>query len=252
MHLTTIGTGTVAPHATRVCAGHLLVVANARVLFDCGGGVVHRMAALGIRWQDLTHIVLTHFHADHWSDLAPLLSAWRYGDIPPRSAPITILGPPGTRGRIERLAAAFGDWVLDPGYPIVIHEIASEGTFELPGGAILEARKVPHTDESVAYSCSHDGRRLVYTGDTSYDETLGTWAAGCTVLLCECSLPTDMAVPTHLTPEECGNLAAVARPGHLVLTHFYPPVERVDIRALVGERFAGRVSLATDGWTTEI
>ncbi len=252
MHLTTIGTGTVAPHATRVCAGHLVVAGPTRLLLDCGGGVLHRMAGLGIRWQEITHVALTHFHSDHWSDLAPLLAAWRYGDLPPRSAPVTVLGPPGTRARMGQLAATFGEWVLDPGYPLEIQEIASGEMVELPGELVLEARKVPHTDESVAYSVAGAERRLVYTGDTAYDEGLATWAAGCNVLLAECSLPTAMAVPSHLTPEQCGMLAAAAEPDSLVLTHFYPPVERVDIHALVAERFAGRVSLAADGWNTEI
>jgi hypothetical protein len=37
-----------------------------------------------------------------------------------------------------------------------------------------------------------------------------------------------------------------------VLTHFYPPVERVDIAAEVGERFGGTVELAHDGWSREV
>jgi hypothetical protein len=37
-----------------------------------------------------------------------------------------------------------------------------------------------------------------------------------------------------------------------VLTHFYPPVERVDVRALVGAHYAGALSLADDGSTFEI
>ncbi len=112
-----------------------------------------------------------------------------------------------------------------------------------------------HTAESVAYSVERGGRRIVYTGDTGVGEgfaELGEWAAGCDVLLCECSLPQDMAIPTHLTPEQCGELAAAARPGLLALTHFYPPVERVDVAAIVGERFDGPVVLAHDGWTTTI
>jgi hypothetical protein len=39
-----------------------------------------------------------------------------------------------------------------------------------------------------------------------------------------------------------------AAPRHLALSHFYPPVEHVDIRALVGARYTGPVTLATDGW----
>ena len=56
----------------------------------------------------------------------------------------------------------------------------------------------------------------------------------------------------HLTPEQCGALAAAALPKHLVLTHFYPPVERADIRALVSAHYAGPVTLAVDGSTFEI
>jgi len=92
----------------------------------------------------------------------------------------------------------------------------------------------------------------VYTGDTAFDEGVGTWAAGCDVLLCECSLPDSMAVPAHLTPRQAGALAAIAAPRRLVLTHFYPPVEFVDIAAEVAEHYSGPVTLATDGWSTEV
>ena len=92
----------------------------------------------------------------------------------------------------------------------------------------------------------------MYTGDTGYDPMFGEWARGADVLLCECSLPSHMAIATHLTPEQCGALAAAALPKHLVLTHFYPPVERVDVHALVGAHYAGPVTLADDGSTFEI
>jgi len=45
---------------------------------------------------------------------------------------------------------------------------------------------------------------------------------------------------------------AAARPGVLALTHFYPPVEAVDIRGEVATRFDGRVVLATDGWSLDL
>jgi ribonuclease BN (tRNA processing enzyme) len=104
----------------------------------------------------------------------------------------------------------------------------------------------------VAYSIERGGRRIVYTGDTGYDPMFAEWAHGTDVLLCECSLPVDMAIAEHLTPEQCGALAAAALPGHLVLTHFYPPVERIDVRAAVAMHYAGPVTLADDGSTFEI
>ncbi|MBV9879502.1 MAG: MBL fold metallo-hydrolase [Gemmatirosa sp.] len=252
MRLTTIGTGAAAPDPARVNAGHLVEAGDVRLLLDCGSGVVHRMASVGADWSGITHVALTHFDADHVSDLATLFVAWRWGQLPPRSAPITVLGPPGTAALLDRLAAALWNKLLAPGYAVHVHEMAFGDRVALGDDVTLESRKVPHTDESVAYSVAHAGRRLVYTGDTAADATLGRWAAGCDLLLAECSLPSAMAVPSHLTPELVGELAADAQPGLLVLTHFYPPVYRVDVPGIVARRFAGPVVLAHDGFQVDV
>ena len=252
MRLQTLGTGTVALAATRVCAGHLVHAGSVSLLLDCGSGVTHRLAEHGIDWMSITHVALTHFHADHVGDLPTLVFAWKYGALPARSAPLVIIGPAGTAALLDRLAAAFGVWVTTPGFPMEVREVAPGESLALQDGVTLTAQKVPHTDESVAYSVRRGAGRVVYTGDTSFDVALGEWAKGCDVLLCECSLPTEMAVATHLTPEQVGALAAIAAPRLLALTHLYPPVERVDIRALIAAQFTGSVTIAEDGWTTEI
>ena len=252
MRLTTIGTGTAAPSASRVCSGHLVEARDARLLLDCGSGVVFRMAQRGIDWMGITHLALTHFHADHTTDIATLLFAWRYGAIPWRTAPIDIYGPPGTTDLLGRLDAAFGGSFRMLGFEIRVHDVAEGERVTVTEGMEIASHKVPHTPESVAYCIECEGRRMIYTGDTGPDEALGQWAAGCDLLLAECSLPESMRMATHLTPEGCGELAARAGTRHLVLTHFYPPVELVDIRAIVAERFAGAVTLAGDGWSTDI
>jgi len=127
-----------------------------------------------------------------------------------------------------------------------------EAAFAECDGMEIGCLKVPHTDESVAYSIRRGGRRLVYSGDTGYDPMFAEWARGADVLLCECSLPDDMGIPEHLTPAQCGAVAAAALPKRFVLTHFYPPVERVDVRAIVAAHYAGPVTLAEDGTTFEI
>lgn len=251
MRLTTLGTGTIALAADRVRAGHLVEAGSVRLLMDCGSGVTHRLARHGVDWMGITHLAITHFHEDHVADIPTLMFAWRYGALPARSHPLVVLGPVGTRALLERFAAAHGEWVLAPDFPLEVVEAEPGSRLALGTEVTIEAFKVPHTEESVAYSVEADGARVVYTGDTAMDAALGTWAAGCDVLLCECSLPAEMAIATHLTPEQCGELAAIAAPKHLVLTHFYPPVERVDIATLVAQRFGGRLSLAHDGWHTD-
>jgi ribonuclease BN (tRNA processing enzyme) len=252
MRFTTLGTGTISMSPGRSCAGYLLEAPELRLLVDCGSGITRRLAELGVDWPNISHVALTHFHIDHHGDLPTLLFAWKYGYLPPRSAAVEIIGPVGTASLMERLAAAYGAWVTAPGFPVSIREITPQDAVELPGGTLLRAHAVPHQPESVAYSVERGPRRIIYTGDTGPSDELAAWAHGCDLLVCECSLPQAMGIPGHLTPEQVGELAAKAAPRHLALTHFYPPVEGVDIRGIVGTRYSGPLTLATDGWAFEI
>jgi ribonuclease BN (tRNA processing enzyme) len=252
MRLTTVGTGTASPSASRVNAGHLLEAGDVRLLIDCGSGVVHRLATIGADWLGITHVALTHFHPDHTLDLTTLWYAWRYGTLPVRSAPLELIGPPGTAALMQAFATLYGDTLTRPPWPLAIRELPAGGGLDLGSGCKLDCLKVPHTEESVAYSLSRGARRVVFTGDTGESDSLGDWAKGCDVLLAECSLPDAMAIPLHLTPARCAALAERAAPGHLALTHFYTVVEREDIRGIIAPRYAGPVTLTFDGWTTEI
>jgi ribonuclease BN (tRNA processing enzyme) len=252
VRLTTIGTGTIALSAARSCSSYLVEHGDTRLLMDCGSGTTRRLAELGIAWAAITDVALTHFHIDHHGDLPTLIFAMKYGMLPPRAAPLRIIGPPGTASLVDRLAAAYGAWVAAPGFTLTIQEIEPGGRIALADGAVIEAHKVPHTEESVAYSVEAEARRIVYSGDTGVSTELADWAAGCDVLVLECSLPDAMAIPEHLTPAQCGTLAARARPGRLVLTHLYPPVELVDIESEVRRAFDGRVTIAADGMRIEI
>lgn len=251
MRLTTLGTGTASP-STRVNAGHLVEAGAVTLLLDCGSGVVHRMGELGANWLGITHLAFTHFHPDHTLDLTTLLFAWRFGTLPPRTAPLTILGPLGTVQLIEQFIAIYGANVKDPGFPVTVRELAPLERANLGDGVTIEAHKVPHTAESVAYSVKRGNARFVFTGDTGFDTAVAEWARGCDLLLAECSLPEQLAVPSHLTPAQVGVMAEVAEPGRLVLTHFYPPVLEEDILEIVSLRYSGEVTLAVDGWSTVI
>lgn len=252
LRFTTLGTGTISLSPGRSCAGYFVETSELRLLIDCGSGITRRLADLGLEWQTITHVALTHFHIDHHGDLPTLIFAWKHGFLPSRSAPVEVIGPVGTAALLDRLAAAYGAWVTAPGFPLTVREITPIDVVELPGGVRLRCHPVPHTPESVAYSVERGSRRIVYTGDTGPSPELAAWAHGCDLLVCECSLPRAMGIPEHLTPEQCGELAAAAAPQHLALTHFYPPVEDVDVRAIVGGQYAGPVTLAVDGWHFEI
>lgn len=270
MRLVTLGTGTVSPHPERTSAAHYLEIdgqdgrdGRVRLLLDCGAGTVHRLAKFGIPWQQITHIAITHYHADHIGELPALLFAMKYGAMQPRSAPLALIGPEGFRAKLEAFAGAFGEWVTEPGWPMEIIEIEPAGSHRLvaatshrpPAGVseiTIEAHKTPHTPESVAYRIATPAARLVYTGDTGPSDELGDWARGCDLLLAECSLPDAMAMDIHLTPSTAAALAARAEAKRLVLTHLYPPVETEDIPGIVGRAYAGPTTVAKDGDSFDI
>jgi ribonuclease BN (tRNA processing enzyme) len=251
MRLTVLGTGTIAFSPTRSCSSYYVEAGQSKILMDCGSGSARRLAELGIPWQDITHIALTHFHIDHHQDLPSIIFAWKYGQLPPRSAPVDVIGPVGTQALLEKLLTAYGDWVLKPGFDVRITELAPGASYDLVG-ATLSCTKVPHTPESMAYSITEGARRLVYSGDTGFDPSFAEWARACDLLVLECSLPQSMAIVEHLTPEQCGELARIAEPRRLVLSHLYPPVESVDIAAIVAAKYNGPLVIAHDGWRADL
>src|SRR6266699_2458134 len=247
VELVTVGTGTVAPSARRIAPCHWVARGDLRILLDCGPGALHRLAEFGLPWQQITHVVLTHFHPDHFGELPMLVFALRHATEPPRKEPLVILGPVGTVRLVKALAQGFGSWLLDPGFPIGILDVRDREPFPLGADVSLETFPVPHTPESVALSLTAPEGRLVYTGDTCPSSELARWATGADLLLAECSLPKEMAIDSHLTPEQAGELARDSKARQLVLTHFYPPVETSDPARVAGTRFTGRVTAARDG-----
>lgn len=247
LSLVTVGTGTAAPSKARSSPAHWVETGDIRLLLDCGAGTLHRLARFELPWDRVTHLALSHFHTDHVGEVPALLFALRYATVPRRTEPLIVLGPPGTVALLERMAAAFGDYVTAPGFPLVTLEVVPDEPFPLAEHVWLECCPVPHTEESIAWAVRTPTARLVYTGDTGLDEALVTFATGCDLLLAECSVPEPIAGVQHLTPGMAGELAARTEARRLVLTHFYPPVEAVDIAALVAQQFAGPVTLANDG-----
>jgi ribonuclease BN (tRNA processing enzyme) len=252
MRLTVVGSGCAAPNVDRAAPGHWVEAGTVRLLMDCGHGLLTRMCAVGLPWGDVTHVALTHFHYDHVGELPALLVALRWGQAPARSAPLTLIGPVGTRAWMDRLAAVHGTSILEPGFPFQIAELAAGDVLAMGDGVDLAGHPVPHTGESMAYCVTRGAARLVYTGDTELDTAFAAWASGCTLLLAECSLPEALAVTGHLTPDRVGQLAARVQPAQLVLTHLYPSVLLEDIVGQVGARWSGPCTVAHDGSTFEL
>lgn len=250
MRVTIVGSGTVVPDPERVCSSYYVETGGVHILLDCGPGAVHHLARFGLPWGELTHIALSHFHTDHVGGLPFLLFALRYALREPRKEPLTVVGPFGMLGFAERLAAAFGGHVLDPGFPVRYRDLTPGEPFELDAGVSLRAHATPHTETSVAYRLESPSRSLGYTGDTGSSDELGAFLAGVDLLIAECSLPDAAAIETHLSPSRVAELARSAQPRRLVLTHVYPELQAQDLVALVrAGGWEGETVIARDGLT---
>ena len=249
MRLTVVGSGTVAPEPDRVCACHYVDTgAGARILLDSGPGSLHHMARFGVPWGEVTHLVLSHFHTDHIGEIPILLFSMKYGLAEPRRRHLDVVGPVGTVDLFRRLADAFGPYILDPGFHVLVREVAPGEVVPLDAETTLRAHAVPHTDESLAYRIETGGAAVGYTGDTGPDDAVADFLRGVDLLIAECSLPDDIAIPSHLSPSSVARMARRAEPRTLLLTHVYPQLgwDRVEA-AVRGAGWSGEIVVARDG-----
>ncbi len=247
--LTILGSGTLLPDDNRHSAAHLVEYGSARILMDCGSGTLHGFSRHGIRWDQLTHVLVSHYHSDHVGDLFALLFALKHGLRTPREEPLTLVGPVGFRAFLNRLLEALGPDVLDSGIQASIVELAQGDVMrDDRAGFSLTCHSTPHTDESVAYRLDVGGAVVGYTGDTGPSEGVAAFLKGCDVLISECALTDPPEWDLHLSPVGVAEIASVAKPDLLVLTHVYPPLEPDDAAEQVTSAgYEGRVLAAKDG-----
>ena len=154
----------------------------------------------------------------------------------------------------EKLRLAYGRWIeLAPGI-MNIAELDNKGRDHLDCGNFdIDSLPMSHTDESLAYRITTpNGRSVVYSGDTDVCDNLVTLAEEADVLICESALPDEMKVPGHLTPSLAGEIATRASVKKLVLTHFYPECDSVDLSAQCRKTYEGPLLLAQDMMEIEL
>ncbi len=163
-----------------------------------------------------------------------------------RQEPFQLLAARGFQEFYGHLHQAFGQWVEPPPGLMDLRELDPGGIEEVAlEGLTIKSAAANHTESSLAFRVEGEGRALVYSGDTDESESLVELAKAADLLVLECSNP--FKVPGHLTPAEAGRLAAKAGVRRLVLSHFYPPCDEVDVAAMAAAEFKGEIIRAEDG-----
>ena len=243
MRVVILGAGTAIPAKGHSPAGIYVQIAKEHVLLDAGPGTVQRLHAAGISPFGIDRVFLTHFHLDHCLDMASLLFALRIPH-PIRTKPLTIYGPRGLKRLFRQLNTTFHGWLAPRTYRLTLREL-EETRVRCPGYTVT-TRRMTHSTTALGYRLEAQGKRMTYSGDTDVCASIVELGHRAHVLILECSHPDARKVAGHLTPTDCGRIAAQARCRHLVLTHFYPVFRGVDIRRCVRRAFTGRLTLARD------
>jgi len=243
MRVTILGAGTAIPTTGHSPAGIYVEAGGEHLLFDAGPGTAQRLHEAGGSLWRLGRIFLTHAHVDHCLDLVTILFALRIPQ-PARTKPLTVYGPRGLKRLYRRLNIAFHRWLEPRTYRLALKEL-DETTLRF-GGCTVTTRTMRHSTAALGYRLEARGKSVAYSGDTDVCENIVALGRGADLLILECSHPDERKVPGHLTPSECGKIAAAARCQHLVLTHFYPVFRGYDIRRRVRRSFRGRLTLARD------
>jgi len=245
MRLTVLGSGTCAVTLRRSCSSYYVNADGMHILFDMGFGALRRMAEAGIDYRDIDVVMASHFHLDHISDLPPFLMALRFTPGYKRRKPLTLIGPKNFTTFLHGCRDLFGDWLLPTDeYELNIHELEEE-QLEL-SNCLITARSTLHTENSNGYRFECNGRTLMYSGDSGPCDALVELATDADLALIECSFPDEEPFEKHLTPVQAAIIAEKARAKHVLLTHFYPMMENINIQAACKSRYSGRISIAED------
>jgi ribonuclease Z len=239
-----LGSSFVMPDETHENTHLALVGREGIVMIDAAAHPVLQLRKAGLSFNEVTDLILTHFHPDHVYGVPMLIiEMW----LRKRTRPLRIHGPRHCVERIEKLMAAY-EWDSWPGlYPVSFHSVEDQ-----TGGLVLDRADLHITAVPVEHFLPTIGLRvedkekgtvLGYSCDTEPCPAVRKLAAGADLLIHEAA----GKGPGHTSAAQAGEIAREVGAKRLVLIHY--PTNGADTSHLVPEAtqtFAGPVTLAED------
>jgi ribonuclease Z len=225
---------------------HMVLVGKERlILIDCVNNELLHLKKAGLSYQDLSDIVVTHFHPDHVSGIPTLLmNLWLLG----RVKPLKIYGLDYTVERLVGMMELF-DWDEWQNLnPIAFHRVPSEegralviesDEFRIYGSPVRHL--IPTM--GLRIEARQSGKVVVYSSDTEACQEVIDLADGADVLIHEAA----GAHPGHTTAYQAGEIAQQAGARTLYLIHY--PTGEFETGRLVSqakEMYQGPTALAED------
>ncbi|MDH3443999.1 MAG: MBL fold metallo-hydrolase [Deltaproteobacteria bacterium] len=194
MKLHILGCGDAFGSGGRNQSGYLIEASDRLFLLDCGTTTLLAMKRAGFDPLRLDAVFVSHLHGDHFAGIPFFFIEYLYQRM--RSKPLQIAGPVGAEERILGLfRLMYGAKELPP---VEFHVLEPE-TPRLVAGIEIFAFRVPHQvrDISLALKASYEGKKILFSGDSSWTERFIEEARGVDLFLCECSFY-DQGAGNHI------------------------------------------------------
>ena len=222
--VTVIPLGTVSTYCTedKCCPGYLVKYKDNNILLDCGNGISKHLNLP----DDLNNlsIIISHLHSDHYGELLSLAQT------------SYVFHKLGLLDKRIKVYLPYGDNIIDLDYLLSLEKesyfeyILYDGNTKLlfEDMMVCFARN-PHP--LITYSTKLDNGRVkvVYSSDTGFDNnSLMEFAKNATLLICESTFLEGQKgkEDNHLTAYEAGVIAKEANVDKLLLTHFWPSIDK--------------------------
>ncbi len=216
-HLIVLGSSNAIPTPGHENTHLVLVTANHTVLVDCASNPVVRMEQAGLQLNDITDIILTHFHPDHVAGIPLLLmDMWLMG----RRQPLNIFGLDYTLERVDAMMALFG-WTGWPNFfPVIFQHLPAEENALALDSAEVRIRTTPVKhflpNIGIRFDLKAEGKSLAYSCDTEPCPAMQKLAQDVDILIHEASGP----FTGHSSATQAATIARDAGAGALYLIHY--------------------------------
>lgn len=256
-----LGSAAIVPSMEHDNTHMILQGEESNILIDCGSNPIARMRKIGVNYDDLTDMILTHFHPDHVVGVPILLNnMWLLGQQAGKQrGALRVYGIHHCLNRIEELMLAMG-WDEWPDFfPVAFHKI-----LERDNQLLLENNDFRITSWPVKHYVPTIGIRIenkrngyitAYSCDTAPTDSLYELGRNADMYIHEAAASKpDIG---HTTAAEAGEIAREAGARKLVLIHyevFGPdgPVDYSNLPAEAAATFKGPVELAEDFMVFEV
>jgi ribonuclease BN (tRNA processing enzyme) len=247
MEITILGASAAYPGPGEACSGFMVESQGIRLLVDLGTGVLSCLQKF-CRLDEISGVVITHLHPDHFLDLLPLRYALRYGlDTGPQPKPRLYL-PPCSGRELNKMVAFFAE--SDSFFDDVFNVIEfNSGNRLLLGDLKLEFVPVKHYIPTWAIMVT-DAKKLAYSADSRMCDELIEIARNADLFICNLGddhRENNIDDGGHLKPEQAGMIARQAGARRLLLSHLWPGCDRASVLKKAGAAYNGSVELASPG-----